>query len=65
VDESTGDSRDEKSIRDSELDSVIEGSLGSCEHSIQLGSLGNSSGETIKDETSHQLLLAVIARSYR
>jgi hypothetical protein len=51
VDESTGDSGDEEGIGDSELDSVVEGSLGGCKHGIQLGSLRNSSGESIKDET--------------
>jgi hypothetical protein len=55
VDESTSDSGNEEGIGDSELDSVVEGSLGGSEHSIQLGSLRNSSGEPIKDETDHQL----------
>jgi hypothetical protein len=40
---------------------MIEGSLGSSEHGIQLGSLGNSSGESIKDEPVRQPLLTIAA----
>ena len=61
MDESTGDSGDEEGIGDSELDSVVERSLGGCKHGIEFGSLGNSSGESIKDETGHQLLFLQVA----
>jgi len=51
VNESASDPRDEEGIGDSEFDSVIEGSLGSFQHGVQLGCLGDSSWETIKDES--------------
>jgi hypothetical protein len=54
VNESTGDSRDEESVGNSELDGVVQRSLGLSQHGIELGSLGHSSGESIKDETSSQ-----------
>lgn len=53
VNESTSNPRDEEGIRDSKFDSVIEGSLGSFQHGVQLGCLGDSSWETIKDETGY------------
>ena len=51
MNESTSNPRDEEGIGDSEFDSVIEGSLGSFQHGVQLGCLGDSSWETIKDES--------------
>jgi hypothetical protein len=54
VDESTSDSRNEESVGNSELDGVVQRSLGLSQHGIELGSLGHSSGESIKDETTSQ-----------
>jgi hypothetical protein len=51
VNESTGNPRNQKGIRDSEFNSVIEGGFGSFQHGVQLGCLGDSSWETIKDES--------------
>ena len=51
MNESTSDPGNQEGIRDSELDSVIEGSFGSFQHGVQLGCLGDSSWETIKDES--------------
>jgi hypothetical protein len=53
VNESTSNPRDKEGIRDSELDSVIERGFGSFQHGVQLGCLGDSSWETIKDESGN------------
>lgn len=51
MNETSGDSGNEKSVRDSELDSVVQWSFGLGQHSIELRSLRNGPGETIEDET--------------
>lgn len=45
-----GDSRNKQGIGDFELDSVVQGRLGLFKHGIELGGLGNSSGEAVEDE---------------
>lgn len=49
--QSTSDSGDEQSVRDPELDSVVNGLFLLFQHGIELGSLGNGSWETIENET--------------
>jgi hypothetical protein len=51
VDESAGDSGDEESVGDLELDGVVDGLVLRGEHGTELLGLGDSSGETVEDES--------------
>jgi len=51
VDQTTGDTGDEKGVRDTELDGVVQRLFALGKHAIQLGGLADSSWETIQDET--------------
>ena len=55
VDQSTGDTGDEQSVGDTELDGVVQRLLALLKHAIQLGCLSNRSRETVKDETDVSL----------
>jgi hypothetical protein len=54
VDETTSDPGDEESIGDFKFNSVVERGFGSFQHGVQLGCLGNSSWETVQDESVYQ-----------
>lgn len=58
VDESTGDSRDQEGIGDSELNSMVQWLVERAQHAVELGSLSDRSRETIQDETG-QLARAI------
>lgn len=51
VDQSTSDSGDQQGVGDLELDSVVDGLFAFGKHGVELGSLGDGTGETVKDET--------------
>lgn len=52
VDQSTGDSGDQETIRDLELESVVELLTGRGKHAVKLFSLDDRSGESIEDESA-------------
>lgn len=51
MDESTGDSRDEETIGNLELDSMVDLLVLGREHASELLSLGDGSGESVEDES--------------
>lgn len=57
VDETAGDTSDEEGVVDLELDGVLELLLAGDEHLVQTLGLGDSSGETVQDETACALVL--------
>lgn len=50
VDQSTSNSGDQQDVGDLELDSVVDSLFALGKHGIELGSLGNGTGETVEDE---------------
>lgn len=50
VDQSTSNSGDQQGVGDLELDSVVDSLFALGKHGIELGSLGDGTGEAVEDE---------------